>query len=286
MKYSALTDRMPKGLPLASYTIALVLLIVLIYFFSDRVPIYEGFQEQSNIVIALLCVCPNEKVIEFAKNYAVTHPTYIICDDPNCTTPTLDNITFVKITDEECRRTNYTGANPAIAKRPSAWDKVILYFCEQNTAPEHVWFLEEDVFVPRADLFKQLDQRYPTTDLVTKQHVKDSDDPSFEFWYDGDGKMERPFYRSLVCSTRVSRRLFQKVKELQANKKTLCFIEIIFNTLAVQNNFSIENPPELQTIIFRHTWTEDTVNNDQLFHPIKDTALHDTYRERLASDTE
>jgi len=277
---------MPRGPPVYTYFIALLLLFIFVALFSEPPSPIEGFQEQSKIVIALLCVCPSERVIEFAKNYATTHPTYIICDDPDCKTPTLPNITFVKITDEECKSTAYNGANPAIHKRPSAWDKVILYFCEKNTEPEHVWFIEEDVFVPRADIFKQLDERYPTTDLVTKQHVKDSEDPSFEFWYDGDGKMERPFYRSLVCSTRVSRRLFQKVKQLHDDKKTLCFIEIIFNTLAVQNNFTIENPSELQTIIFRHTWTEGTVNENQLFHPIKDTALHDVYRERLNSETE
>jgi hypothetical protein len=276
---------MPRGSPLYTYGIALLLLFLFVQMFADA-PKIEGFQEQSKIVIALLCVCPNERVVEFAKNYATTHPTYIICDDPDCETPTLPNITFVKITDDECRRTGYNNSNPAITKRPSAWDKVILYFCEKNVQPEHVWFIEEDVFVPRADIFKELDERYPTTDLVTKQHVKDSEDPSFEFWYDGDGKMERPFYRSLVCCTRVSRRLFNTVKELHDEKNTLCFIEIIFSTLAVQNNFSIEQAPELQSIIFRHTWTEDTVNLNGLFHPVKDTALHDTYRERFASQTE
>jgi len=276
---------MPKGPPIYTYGIALLLLFFFVHVFSTP-PKVEGFQEQSKIVIALLCVCPTDRVIEFAKNYAVTHPTYIICDDPSCETPSLPNITFVKITDDECKRTGYNNANPAIIKRPSAWDKVILYFCENNTQPEYVWFVEEDVFVPRADIFKELDQRYPTTDLVTKQHVKDTDDPSFEFWYDGDGKMERPFYRSLVCATRVSRRLFDKVKELHDTKHTLCFIEIIFSTLAVKHNFSIEQAPELQSIIFRHTWTEETVTPNGLFHPVKDTALHDTYRERLSSQTE
>ena len=277
---------MPRGPSVYSYLIGLIFLFLLAHWFSPSAPVTEGFQEQSKIVIALLCVCPTERVIEFAKNYAITHPTYIICDDPSCETPTLSNITFVKLSDDDCKRTGYTGANPAIVKRPSAWDKVILYFCEQNLEPEHVWFIEEDVFVPRASIFKQLDQRYPTTDLVTKQHVKDSEDPGFEFWYDGDGKMDRPFYRSLVCSTRVSRRLFDKVKELRDSKKSLCFIEIIFNTLAVQNNFTIEKPEELQTIIFRHTWTEGTVNENQLFHPVKDTELHDAYRERLTKQVE
>ena len=276
---------MPRGAPLYTYLILLFLFFLFVQILQAPAQV-EGFQEQSNVVIALLCVCPTERVIEFAKNYAKTHPTYIICDDPGCATPELPNITFVKLTDDDCKRTGYNNGNTAITKRPSAWDKVLLYFCEQNLSPEHVWFVEEDVFVPRPDIFKELDQRYPTTDLVTKQHVKDEQDPSFEFWYTGDGKMERPFYRSLVCATRVSRRLLQKVKELHDTHNSLVFIEIMFSTLSVKNNFTIEQAPELQSIIFRHTWTEETVNPDALFHPIKDTALHDTYRERLASQIE
>ena len=279
---------MPKrGLLNIIYLI--IALIILGYFFTPRqnalIPI-EGFQSQFKIVICLLCVCPTERVIAFAKKYTETHPVYVVCDDPTCVTPTDTSITFIKLTDEVCRRTNYNNSNPAIPKRPSAWDKAIYYFCVQNTSPDHVWFIEEDVFVPRESLFKDLDERYPTTDYIMKQHVKDTDDPAFEFWYDGDGKMERPFYRSLVCVTRVSRAVLNRVKELHDSKKTLVFIEIMFNTLAVKYGLTMEMPNELQNIIFRHSWTEDTVNKDQFFHPVKDTTLHDTYRERLAQKAE
>ena len=278
---------MPRGL--GSILWVLVALFFLAYFFPVRstqlIPT-EGFQSQSKIVICLLCVCPTDRVLNFAKKYAETHPVFVVCDDPECKVPTIPQITFVKITDETCRSSNYTNSNPAISKRPSAWDKAIYYFCTQNTAPDYVWFIEEDVFVPRESLFKELDERYPTTDFITKQHVKDTDDPSFQFWYDGDGKMERPFYRSLVCTTRVSRAMLNRVKELHDSKKTLVFIEIMFNTLAVKYGLTMEMPHELQNIIFRHTWTEDTVNKDQFFHPVKDTALHDTYRERLAQKSE
>jgi hypothetical protein len=273
---------MPTGLSTSIFLLILGL-VVIAYFFT---PSQEGFQSQSKIVICLLCVCPTDRVLNFAKNYAATHPVYIVCDDPNCVTPQGLPFTFIKLTDDVCRTSNYNNSNPAIPKRPSAWDKAIYYFCEQNTSPDYVWFIEEDVFVPRESLFKELDDRYPTTDFIMKQHVKDTDDPSFEFWYDGDGKMERPFYRSLVCTTRVSRAMLNRVKELHDSKKTLVFIEIMFNTLAVKYGLTMETPSELQSIIFRHTWTEDTVNNDQFFHPVKDTALHDTYRERLAQNSE
>lgn len=278
---------MPQGIHTSLFFLILGL-TVLSYGFTPRYESFqvEPFQSQSKIVICLLCVCPTDRVLNFAKNYAVTHPVYIVCDDPNCKTPESSVFTFVKLTDDLCRTTNYNNSNPAIPKRPSAWDKAIYYFCEKQISPDHVWFIEEDVFVPREGLFKELDIRYPTTDYIMKQHVKDTDDPSFEFWYDGDGKMERPFYRSLVCTTRVSRAMLNRVKELHDSKKTLVFIEIMFNTLAVKYGLTMEMPNELQNIIFRHTWTEDTVNNDQFFHPVKDTALHDTYRERLAQKAE
>ena len=260
------------------------------YFFTPQsnylLPTKEGFQSQSNIVICLLCVCPTDRVLKFASKYAETHPVYVVCDDPSCTVPMSTPITFVKLTDEVCKTSGYNNSNPAIPKRPSAWDKALYYFCTQNIEPQHVWFVEEDVFVPRESLFKELDERYPTTDFIMKQHVKDTDDPAFEFWYDGDGKMDRPFYRSLVCATRVSRRLLDRVKDLHDSKRTLVFIEIMFNTLAVQNNYTMEMPKELQNIIFRHEWTEETVNGNELFHPVKDTTLHDTYRERIAQRTE
>ena len=235
--------------------------------------------------VCLICVKPDDIWIEFLSKF--THyKVFIVIDSPEIFKSPHESVTYIQIPDEECGAHGFSDMNFLMKKPITGWEKALYYFSLKNKEHGYVWFLEEDVFVPRADIFKKLDKRYPTTDLVTKQHVKDSEDPSFEFWYDGDGKMERPFYRSLVCSTRVSRRLFDKVKELHDSKNTLCFIEIIFNTLAVQNGFTIEMPSELQTIIFRHTWTEGTVNSDGLFHPVKDTALHDTYRERLASQTE
>jgi hypothetical protein len=274
-----------------TFILLIIIILIIAHFFTRQPPtmmpyVEESFQSQHNIVICLLCVCPTGRVLEFAKRYAETHPVYVVCDDPNCEVPDNSPFTFVKLGDDVCKTSGYNNSNPAIPKRPSAWDKAIYYFCTQETKPGFVWFIEEDVFVPRESLFKELDARYPKTDYLMKQHVKDTDDPSFEFWYDGDGKMNRPFYRSLVCVTRVSRRMLDLVKQLHDSKKTLVFIEIMFNTLAVQNGLTMEMPSEFQTIIFRHTWTEDTVNNDAFFHPVKDTALHDTYRERLSQKTE
>jgi hypothetical protein len=276
----------------AYYIFVLGLLIICLYMIDMHleplppVPI-EPFQEQQNIVICLLCVCPNTRVLDFAAKYAKTHPVVVILDDPTCSIPpNSEDLTFVRITDEECVKTGYINSNTAILKRPSAWDKAIYYFCVKDRSPEHIWFIEEDVFVPRPALFKELDQRYPATDFIMKQHVKDTDDPSFEFWSNGDGKMERPFYRSLVCTTRISRRLLDRVKDLHDQHNTLVFIEIVFSTLAQKHGYSMEMPHELQSIIFRHTWTEDTVNKDQFFHPVKDTALHDSYRARLGTHTE
>jgi hypothetical protein len=271
---------MPNG-----FAILMILIGLMVFYYFIPVT-QEGFQSQSQIVICLLCICPTERVLAFAKRYTETHPVYVVCDDPMCAVPDIPGIVFVKLTDEVCKSSGYNNSNPAITKRPAAWDKALYYFCVQNNTPDYVWFVEEDVFVPRETIFQDLDMRYPSTDYIMKQHVKDTDDPAFHFWYEGDGKMNRPFYRSLVCATRISRRLLNLVKKLHDEKGTLVFIEIMFNTLAVQNGMTMEMPQELQTIIFRHNWDENSVNKDQLFHPVKDTKLHDTYRKRLAQITE
>jgi hypothetical protein len=66
-------------------------------------------------------------------------------------------------------------------------------------------------------------------------------------------------------------------------KRTVCFVETLFSTIAHHNQFSIVQAPELQTVIFRHDWTKETVHANGLFHPVKNTADHDIYRGHLQS---
>jgi len=256
----------------------LFVLLLLAYLFFSR-PV-EGFQAPETVV-CFLCVCPNEKVIGFARKVSKEYKTYIICDDVKCKTPEDPDITFLKITDQESASAGWTKSNITLQKPTTAWDKVLYYFAVKDTSPAHVWIIEEDVFVPDAAVLTGIDAKYPDADLIAKQHVRDDEDPDFMWWHDAEGYLEKPHYRSLVCATRLSRRLLNAVVDFVDEHKRLVFIEIIFNTLVVQKKFKLEMPEELSTIIWRHEWTAETLDSKHLFHPIKDVTIHDSYRVRL-----
>jgi hypothetical protein len=260
------------------HIVFLFIVLLLAYLFFTA-PV-EGFQAPQTVV-CFLCVCPNEKVIGFARKVSEKYKTYIVCDDPHCKTPNIPEITFIKITDAEAASTGWTRSNITIKKPTTAWDKVLYYFAVKNTIPAHVWIIEEDVFVPDASVLTTIDVKYPDADLVAKQNVRDDEDPDFLWWFDADGYLEKPHYRSLVCATRLSRRLLEAVKAFVKEHGRLVFIEIIFNTIVSQQGMKLEMPEELSTIIWRHEWTAETVDTLHLFHPIKDVNLHDSYRDRL-----
>jgi hypothetical protein len=258
--------------------IAIVLLLLFLFFPKTT----EGFQPQT--VVCFLCVCPSQKMITFAKTVSAEYKTYIICDDVKCKTPNEPAITFLKISDDEAAFAGWTRSNITIKKPTTAWDKVLYHFSVIDQTPSYVWIIEEDVFVPDVSVLRTIDTKYPDADLIAKQNVREEEDPDFLWWFDADGYLKKPRYRSLVCATRLSRTLLSSVKRFVQKHKRLVFIEIIFNTLVVQEGLKQEMPEELSSIIWRHEWTTETVDKKHLFHPVKDVELHDTFRDRLAAN--
>jgi len=242
----------------------------------------EPFQNNSNIVIALLCVCPTEIVINFAKKMAKSYKVYIVCDDIYCHTPEEPSMTFIKISDEEVLEAHYTKSNIAIGKIPSAWDKALYYFNVKNMSPSHVWFIEEDVFIPRVSILTDLDAKYPTADLIAKQNVRQEEDPDFEWWFDAEELTSQPLYRSLVCATRVSRKVLNEIANVVRNHGRLYFIEIMFNTIVHEKNMELAMPEELSAIIWRHDWRDEEIDPNHLYHPVKMLTTQKRYREMLA----
>jgi hypothetical protein len=257
-------------------------LVVLVAVALYRYSIMEPYEDKPQYVVCFMCVCPNEIVMKFAKKVAEKYRVYIICDDIHCYTPEGTNITFIKISDEECTRVNWTKSNLAISKVPSAWDKVLYYFAVKETSASHVWFIEEDVFIPRPEMISEIDAQYPNADLVAKQNVSQEEDPGFGWWFDCEGMLEEPMYRSMVCACRLSRSLLNKIVDFVNEHKRLVFIEILFNTLVVKNRMQLAMPEQMVNIVWRHDWTPETVDNLHMFHPIKDVRLQDSYRDRLA----
>ena len=262
--------------------VGFLLILSCLYYFKSSIK--EPIIDLSRNVVCILCVCPNDIVINFAKRISKSYKVYIVCDDIYCHTPTDTSLTFIKISDEECSKIGYTKSNIAIGKIPSAWDKALYYFCIKDTMAQNVWFIEEDVFIPRASIISDLDERYPTADLITKENIKEEDDPGFGWWFDAKDTLDKPLYRSMVCASRLSRKLLNKINDFVLLNGRLVFIEILFSTIVTQEDMELVTPSELSTIIWRHNWTPDMIDEHHMYHPIKDVRRQMDYRKILSNN--
>jgi hypothetical protein len=184
--------------------------------------------------------------------------------------------------DEFCKGKGFFNANELFDKTPTAWDKGLLYFTMIETGYKHVWFVEEDVFIPTTTILKQISAKYPTADLLVNDHTPRIIDYTWSWWPVCDnGVIDTPHYHSMVCATRVSRQLLQVISAYAKEKKKLVFIEVMFNTLAAINKMRVETPIELSRVVHRHDWDESKLDTEHLIHPIKDLALHEHYRKIL-----
>ena len=159
------------------------------------------------------------------------------------------------------------------------------YFTRINTEFDHIWLIEDDVFIPSVSALINLNNKYPIADLLCAENIKNDsgETKSWPHWQKAVGKINLPWYESAVCVIRVSKRLFQKIDEYVIKHKVLLWHEMLFNIIAMHNNFLLETPSELSTIVWRRNWTFNDINRRKLnlFHPIKNFDLHSTYRKKL-----
>jgi len=232
--------------------------------------------------VCFLSVEPNPILIAFAERLSEHHRIFIVIDSNECSLPATSYVTFIRMNDEFCKGKGFFNANELFDKTPTAWDKGLLYFTMIETGYKHVWFVEEDVFIPTTTILKQISAKYPTADLLVNDHTPRIIDHTWSWWTVCDnGVIDTPHYHSMVCATRVSRELLQVISAYAKEKKKLVFIEVMFNTLAAINKMRVETPIELSRVVHRHDWDESKLDTKHLIHPIKDLALHEHYRKIL-----
>lgn len=250
--------------------------------------------------IALLCRTPHEEHINFLKSLKRNYDIYFICDQDisNLNLPKINNIHYIYYDDEFVAKKGYHDSCLHINKNPielglvNSWDKAFYYFCQVNTKYSHIWFIEDDVFIPLPHIISDLDKKYSNKyDLLVGANYK-SEHGDLKKW----GVSERwnkikmakyvlplPWFRSMQCANRVSKRLLLKIKQLVAQYHTLVFHEYMFNTLAYMNNLNVKVIEELKPIEYRHNsntnWNYDEIEFDKLYHPMKDMKLQKVYHE-------
>jgi len=259
--------------------------------------------------ICILVVSPNDITCEFISRSATpSHRVFILADDSSADLTGMalryPAIQFIQVSDSACQAAGFVNANTwGIKKTPTAWDKAFYYFghaCPDQF--EHVWMVEEDVFVPRPDAFSHIDAQYESTDLLTASHVCRTAHSEWAYWNLGDGKTadDSALFSSMVCACRLSRKMLSVIRSYAEAHRTLFYIEIMVNTLAVNAGCSVQTPVELATIQpkpapgkrFRHfskatqtfEWISsalpDKIATTHLYHPVKPLELHKLWRMR------
>jgi len=235
-----------------------------------------------NKAICILCIKPDENQINFYKGLTNMYDVFFMCDFDYNFSIQIDGIKFVNINQTECLRDGFINSNTAvISKTPIAWDKGIYYFSTVNTQYDYVWFLEEDVLVPSLKTIPQIDSKYSDEDLLVCSNISYEDEPLWLHWKEAYTKIDKPYYKSMVCAIRVSKILLQSIKSYVDKKHTLFFIELLFNTIASQNNLKIKTIPELSTITFKEQFEQ--IADTNLYHPFKDLNYQNTIRKQMGA---
>lgn len=255
------------------------------------------------IAIALLCrERPPDHVIAFYLSFVSLGYHVYILPDIGDTNAEIGGIQILSIPDSESAAAGYFEFCPTFRKpsRVIAWDKALYFFNRHATHYDHVWLIEDDVFIPSAQIIVQLDSRHPLADLVSRDHIINTTGEldSWYWWkFVPKNLFPLPWSHSLVCAVRLSRRLLSSLDHLiiqsgvwlhtstapshdQAFRAP--FIEFIFHLIALNSAMEIATPPQLSRITWRRKWQPDEISAHHFTHPIKDLAKHAELRQRLS----
>ena len=236
-------------------------------------------------IICFLTVRPSKLFYDFCKQLkGPKYDIYICIDDNSYSIFNCDNdITIIKINNQDCENAGFKNTVTYCKNKACSRDKALYYFCNNNIDFNYIWFIEEDVFIPNTDTILNIDNKYINSDLLCQSNTILYDKANSDNWYHwkrvfNECELELPYCNSMVCAIRCSKKLLNIIQNYAVKYKTLFFCEVIFNTLAFQNNLEIIIPDELQTIVFRRNWKIDEIKKTHLYHPIKDIALQYKYR--------
>jgi hypothetical protein len=228
--------------------------------------------------ICLITFRPTKIWCKFLNTFT-RYKIIIIVDDTSfdLSNFSYDNITFVQIDDDICKRNGYINTNFLI-KQISGWDKALYYFGKKKF--NYVWFLEDDVFFNNDQTLNDIDAKYCDLDLLTANYDINKLGKKNKSWHWPliDIKFNPPYYNAMCCGVRMSKNMLLKIKEYANKHKTLFFLEALFPTLCKKHNLKYDTPDELKDIVFRKDYYDNDINKTHLFHPVKDIIKHVHYR--------
>lgn len=193
----------------------------------------------------------------------------VVIDD-NMIEYSCDDVRFIQYDNAECEAAGWKHVNQFIRPNSAAaWEKGLRWALESGV--DYAWFLEDDVFVPNVETFRQLDTRYSDADILSAANTINATGTTdgWCWWAEAKKAIEAPWASSMVCAVRMSRRVLQAIDEYRQKHGQLCFLEFMFHTLALHKGYTVQVVPELAGIVFQRNWTAASVRTGHLYHPVK-----------------
>jgi len=243
-------------------------------------------------IICFLTFKPSELFYDYVKQLkSEIYDIYICIDDNTYDIPNYkseDDVKIIKIDNEECENEGFKNTVSYCIHKACSREKALYYFYKNDDIYfDFIWFLEEDVFIPELNTILNIDNKYNDCDLLSRSNIiayNKNDSMSFSpHWskVENYSYLSVPYCSSMICAIRCSKKMLNLINKHANNHKTLFHCEMLFNTLAFQNNLSIICPEELSCIIFRNNWKKEDIKKNYLYHPIKDIEKHYEFREYI-----
>ena len=232
----------------------------------------------NNIIKCFLTVTPNKLFYNFIKQLPDIDNIYICIDNNDYNIPNYDGkIKIIKINNNICENEGFKNTHSCIRGSTSR-EKALYYFYKNDISYDHIWFIEEDVFIPTIETIKNIDIKYPNQDLLVRDH-----DIIYKKKYDWhwnlvnkqlSNKINLPYAwckGAGICAIRCSKKFLECIFNHALKYKTLFFCEVMFNTIALHNNLIVKDIKELKTIKWRkeNGWQKHEININNLYHPVK-----------------
>lgn len=242
------------------------------------------YKVMSNI-ICFLTIKPTKLFKYLCKELKCSNYEIYICADDNTYKEEDNDINIIQIDNKECEEMGYKSSVLYFKNKACARDKALYYFNENNIDYKYIWFIEEDVLIPTKDTIKNIDNKYIDVDLLSSSNKIFNNieyDWHWKHVYEQMG-FNPPYGQSMISAIRLSKKLMNYIEEYVILNKTLFLDEVLFNTLAIKNNLKIETPAELSSIKYNVIWYVNEINENNLYHPVKDLKKH-YYVRKLIED--
>lgn len=249
-------------------------------------------------IICFLTVNPGKLFYHFVKQIPNPERIYICIDDNNHEIPDYDGeIKIIKINNKDSFENGFHSTVFSLQNKACSRDKALYYFGTRDIDFNHIWFIEDDVFIPTTTTIDYLDNKYPRGDLLCAANSvvntqSDIEKSNWSMWDNCSVKIRYPlpWASSMICAIRCSKRLLDCIQNYAKNHGGLFLDEIFFNTVALHNNLTILPIDELSGVVWRQKWKKHdnppvgtfgggSLKPTHLYHPVK--SISEQYKLRI-----